>query len=173
MVDNSRIRPYMDTRIVILIERLSEIHSLSLGKILTIILNDSPLFKNLLDNYYADEKVLKNLFLGLLSDERKCKNTEYKNKGEYMENEAVEVGNIDGFCFGAELKGVYGVLKGTSQYTEITQIFSDESDGSLLFYDRYNPDEVKIEFIGSKEAVLEYLLGKEVERNNDKEELNK
>ncbi|WP_151899711.1 hypothetical protein [Sulfurimonas hydrogeniphila] len=75
MNDNSRIRPYIDTRIVILLERLREIQGVSVGKILTALLYESETFKTLIENYYdATDKELKKIFLGLPFDANKCKN---------------------------------------------------------------------------------------------------
>ncbi len=74
MTDNARIRPYIDTRIVILLERLRELQGLSVGKVLTILLNDSEVFQDLLENYYSEDEELKKIFLGLLSSEQKCEN---------------------------------------------------------------------------------------------------
>jgi len=75
MSDNSRIRPYIDTRIVIVLERLREIQGLSVGKILTTLLYESETFKKLIENYYdATDEELKNIFLGLPFDADKCNN---------------------------------------------------------------------------------------------------
>jgi len=81
MTNNARVRPYMDTRIVILLERLRDIQGLSIGKVLTILLNDSSVFQSLLENYYAEDETLENIFLGLLSEIDKCDNTTNKTKG--------------------------------------------------------------------------------------------
>ena len=81
MANNARVRPYMDTRIVILLERLRDIQGLSIGKVLTILLNDSSVFQSLLENYYAEDETLENIFLGLLSEIDKCDNTTNKTKG--------------------------------------------------------------------------------------------
>ncbi|MEN4045809.1 hypothetical protein [Sulfurimonas sp. NWX367] len=75
MNDNSRIRPYIDTRIVILLERLREIQGVSVGKILTALLYESETFKTLIENYYdATDEELKKIFLGLPFDSDKCQN---------------------------------------------------------------------------------------------------
>lgn len=82
MANNARVRPYMDARIVILLERLRDIQGLSIGKVLTILLNDSSVFQSLLENYYdATDEELENIFLGLPFDADKCKNTTNKTKG--------------------------------------------------------------------------------------------
>ena len=82
MKDNSRIRPYIDTRIVIVLERLREIQGVSVGKILTALLYESETFKKLIENYYdATDEELKKIFLGLHFDADKCKNTKIKYKG--------------------------------------------------------------------------------------------
>ena len=84
MYNNSRIRPYLDTRIVILLERLREIQGLSLGKILTTLLFESNTFRELLENYYsATDEELSNLFLGLHSNQDISNNT----TNETQENE--------------------------------------------------------------------------------------
>jgi hypothetical protein len=75
MTDNARIRPYIDTRIVILLERLREVQGLSIGKVLTILLNDSKVFQSLIENYYnATDEELSNLFLGLPLQSKKGNN---------------------------------------------------------------------------------------------------
>jgi len=81
MSDNSRIRPYIDTRIVIVLERLREIQGVSVGKILTALLYESETFKKLIENYYdATDEELKKIFLGLPFDADKCQNTKNKQK---------------------------------------------------------------------------------------------
>ena len=81
MYNNSRIRPYVDTRIVILLERLREVQGLSIGKVLTILLNDSKVFQNLIENYYdATDEELNNLFLGLPLQSEKSNNTTNKTQ---------------------------------------------------------------------------------------------
>ena len=81
MYDNSRIRPYLDTRIVILLERLRELQGLSVGKILTILLYQSDTFKKLLENYYdASDEELNDIFLGLHSNQDISNNSEYKKQ---------------------------------------------------------------------------------------------
>jgi len=81
MNDSSRIRPYIDTRIVILLERLREVQGQSVGKILTILLYESKTFQKLIENYYdATDEELKKIFLGLPFDSDKCKNTINKTK---------------------------------------------------------------------------------------------
>lgn len=81
MTDNSRIRPYIDTRIVILLERLREVQGLSIGKVLTILLNDSKVFQRLIENYYdATDEELSNLFLGLHLQSKKSNNTTDKTQ---------------------------------------------------------------------------------------------
>lgn len=83
MNDNSRIRPYVDTRIVILLERLREIQGQSVGKILTILLYQSQTFQKLIENYYdATDEELQKMFLGLPIDEDKCKNTVNKTRSK-------------------------------------------------------------------------------------------
>jgi len=81
MSDNSRIRPYIDTRIVIVLERLREVQGVSVGKILTALLYESETFKKLIENYYdATDEELKKIFLGLPFDTDKCQNTKNKQK---------------------------------------------------------------------------------------------
>jgi len=81
MNDNTRIRPYIDTRIVILLERLREVQGQSVGKILTILLYQSKTFQELIENYYdATDEELQKIFLGLPIDKDKCKNTIIKTK---------------------------------------------------------------------------------------------
>lgn len=81
MYDNSRIRPYLDTRIVILLERLRELQGLSVGKILTILLYQSDTFKKLLENYYdASDEELSNIFLGLHSNQDISNNSEHQKQ---------------------------------------------------------------------------------------------
>jgi len=75
MSDNSRIRPYIDTRIVIVLERLREVQGVSVGKILTTLLYESKTFQKLIENYYdATDEELKKIFLGLPFDIDKCNN---------------------------------------------------------------------------------------------------
>lgn len=84
MNDNSRIRPYLDTRIVILFERLREVQGQSIGKILTKLLHESDTFVNLLEKYYdASDEELNSTFLGLPINEEICEN---KIKKETKEN---------------------------------------------------------------------------------------
>ena len=81
MYDNSRIRPYLDTPIVILLERLRELQGLSVGKILTILLYQSDTFKKLLENYYdASDEELSNIFLGLHSNQDISNNSEHQKQ---------------------------------------------------------------------------------------------
>jgi len=80
MNDNTRIRPYLDYKIVVLLERLREIQGLSLGKILTTLLHDSKTFQVLIENYYEDDEILNNIFLGLPIDEENCNNTKNQQK---------------------------------------------------------------------------------------------
>jgi len=81
MCNNSRIRPYLDTRIVILLERLRELQGLSVGKILTILLYQSDTFKKLLENYYdASDEELSNIFLGLHSNQDISNNSEHQKQ---------------------------------------------------------------------------------------------
>ena len=81
MYDNSRIRPYLDTKIVILLERLRELQGLSIGKILTILLYQSDTFRELLENYYeANDEELNNIFLGLHLNQDISNNTENQKK---------------------------------------------------------------------------------------------
>ena len=80
MSDTSRIRPYIDTRIVILLERLRELQGLSIGKILTILLYQSDTFKELLENHYAEDLELNNIFLGLHLNKDISNNTINKTK---------------------------------------------------------------------------------------------
>ena len=81
MTDNARIRPYLDTRIVILLERLRELQGLSVGKILTILLYQSDTFKKLLENYYdASDEELSDIFLGLHSNQDICNNSEHQKQ---------------------------------------------------------------------------------------------
>lgn len=174
MTDNSRIRPYIDTRIVILLERLRELHGLSIGKILTIILNDSPLFKDLLANYYSEDKDLKNIFLGLLSDKKNSNNIFKKGEITMSEN-LTELKTVDRSCLekhtqGIELKGVYGIIKGTSQFREIVQIFQDDDTNSILCFDKENGEPINVEFLGSKEDIYFYLLERELEYSNQLQE---
>ena len=80
MSDTSRIRPYIDTRIVILLERLRELQGLSVGKILTILLYQSDTFKELLENHYAEDLELNNIFLGLHIEQDICNNKQNQKK---------------------------------------------------------------------------------------------
>ena len=80
MYENSRIRPYLDTNIVVLIERLREIHGISIGKILTILLQESKTFNKLIENYYADDEILKKIFLGLPFENEICDNSQHKEQ---------------------------------------------------------------------------------------------
>lgn len=82
MHSNSRIRPYLDTRIVILLERLRVLQGLSIGKILTILLYQSDTFRELLANYYADDEELNNIFLGLHLNQDISNNTGNQKIGE-------------------------------------------------------------------------------------------
>lgn len=83
MTDNSRIRPYLDTKVVILLERLQKIENLSMGKIITLFLFESDTFKILLESYYdATDEELKKIFLGLPFHHDKCKNITIKKEKE-------------------------------------------------------------------------------------------
>jgi len=62
---NTRIKPYVDTSIVVLLERLRESQKISMGKLLEIFLSESESFKQLLENYYADDEKLNKMFLDL------------------------------------------------------------------------------------------------------------
>lgn len=63
-----RIRPYVEDRVAILLERLREIKGLSIGKVLTMLLNDSETFQNLLEHYEDDDEIIEKIFIGLPID---------------------------------------------------------------------------------------------------------
>jgi hypothetical protein len=57
------------------------VQGLSIGKVLTILLNDSKVFQRLIENYYdATDEELSNLFLGLHSRSEKSNNTTDKTQ---------------------------------------------------------------------------------------------
>lgn len=68
-MNNIRIRPYVDDKVANLLDRLREIKGLSLGKVLTMLLNDSSIFQSLIENHDEDDEIIEKIFLGLPIDE--------------------------------------------------------------------------------------------------------
>ncbi len=71
-------RPYLNVDIVYLFDRLSEATGLSRGRLLSAMLEESMTFKALLENEYAEDDKLRNIFICISSEKELCNNAEKK-----------------------------------------------------------------------------------------------